>query len=243
MSDDFANVYADARRAHAYAGLEYPGTYYLAFRDLPALIGKPDPGHAALDFGCGAGRSTRFLRDLGFDRVVGVDISAEMVAAASAKDPGGDYRLLSGTGLEEVDEAAFDLIFSAFTFDNIPATDKTPILAAIHRTLKPGGRYVQLVSAPEIYWHEWTSFSTRDFPANREAVDGGAVHIVMLDVEDRRPVDDVFCTDARYRELFAAAGLDLVRRHQPVGRDDDPCDWVTETVVSPWSIYVLEAAR
>ena len=84
----FANTYDDDDRAGSYATLEYPGTYHLAFRDLPALIARHVTGTRALDFGCGAGRSTRFLKGLGFD-VVGVDISASMVARARERDPDG----------------------------------------------------------------------------------------------------------------------------------------------------------
>src|SRR3970282_1090528 len=82
----FSNVYDDPARSEAYATLDFPGTYYLAFRDLPTIIGAVPSGATALDVGCGAGRSTRFLRRLGFD-VVGVDISAEMVALAREADP------------------------------------------------------------------------------------------------------------------------------------------------------------
>src|SRR5262245_40604794 len=93
MSAKFSNVYDDQTRANAYAKLEFPGTYYLAFRDLPAIINEHVQGRNALDFGCGAGRSTRFLRDLGFE-VVGVDISEHMLARARERDPQGDYRLM-----------------------------------------------------------------------------------------------------------------------------------------------------
>ena len=50
----FFNVYDDAQRAEAYSKLEFPGTYYLAYRDLPAIIAEHVTGPAALDFGCGA---------------------------------------------------------------------------------------------------------------------------------------------------------------------------------------------
>jgi len=53
----FGNVYEDEERARAYATLQFPGTYYLAFRDLPALIRRYNGGSRALDFGCGTGRS------------------------------------------------------------------------------------------------------------------------------------------------------------------------------------------
>ena len=49
------NVYSDQRRAEAYAKLEFPGTYYLAYRDLPEIISKHVTGRTrAVDFGSGA---------------------------------------------------------------------------------------------------------------------------------------------------------------------------------------------
>jgi trans-aconitate methyltransferase len=61
----FTNSYADTTRAAAYAKLDFPGTYYLAFRDLPELIHTHTSKGKAIDFGCGAGRSTRFLKSYG----------------------------------------------------------------------------------------------------------------------------------------------------------------------------------
>ena len=69
MNAEFSNVYDDPLRAEAYSTLEFPGTYYLAFRDLPPILRTCVQGTRALDFGCGAGRSTRFLRGLGFETV------------------------------------------------------------------------------------------------------------------------------------------------------------------------------
>lgn len=83
---NFFNCYQDISRADAYATLEFANAYYLAYRDLPAVIGKHVMGSTALDFGCGTGRSTRFLRDLGF-AVSGVDISEEMLRIARSSGP------------------------------------------------------------------------------------------------------------------------------------------------------------
>jgi hypothetical protein len=98
---------------------------------------------------------------------------------------------------------------------------------------------INLVSAPALYVNEWASFSTREFAENRTAGGGDRVRIVMLDVDDRRPVEDFLWTDGDYRALYAAADLEVVELHRPLGTADDPFDWVSETHTSPWAIYVL----
>jgi SAM-dependent methyltransferase len=237
----FRNVYEDAARAEAYSRLEFPGTYFLAYRDLPEIFGRHVAGRRAVDFGCGAGRSTRFLRALGFD-VVGVDISADMIRKAREIDPSGDYRLVEPARLAGLAAGAWDLVFSAFTFDNIPQPDKVAQFRHLARLLAPAGRIVSLVSTPEIYTREWASFSTRDFPVNREARSGDVVRIVMTDVTDRRPVEDVVCSKADYREIYRKGGLEVVASHEPLGCHDEPYEWVNETRVAPWRIDVLERA-
>src|SRR6202035_1831093 len=148
MGSGFSNVYDDNIRANAYAALEFPGTYYLAYRDLPAIIRAHVQGKKALDFGCGTGRSTRFLRDLNFD-VVGVDIAERMLARARALDPVGDYRLVSDGNLGGLTQDRYDLVLSVFTFDNIPTMEKkVALFKALKRLLTGGGHIVSLVSSP-----------------------------------------------------------------------------------------------
>ena len=242
MSADFSNVYADRARADAYARLEFPGTYYLAFRDLPALIAEHVRGRRALDFGCGTGRSTRFLRGLDFE-VTGVDISEAMLARARERDPGCDYRLVPDGDLDPLPASAYDLVLSAFTFDNVPTMErKVRLFAGLRDALAEGGRIVNLVSSPEIYVHEWASFSTKDYPGNRAARSGERVCIVMLDVEDRRPVEDIVWFDEDYVEVYRRAGLSPLRAHRPLGIAAEPYPWVSETTIATWVIYVLGRA-
>ena len=239
---DFFNVYEDARRADSYSRLEFPGTYYLAFRDLPHIIAEHVKGKRALDFGCGAGRSTRFLRKLGFD-AVGIDISADMLRKAREIDPAGDYRLVEGADFRGIGSGAWDLVLSAFTFDNIPTRDlKVKTFRGLADLLPHGGAIVNLVSSPEIYTHEWASFTTKDFPENKRAMSGDKVKIVMTDVDDRRPVEDVVWSDEAYHDVYRASALETVATHAPLGRGDEPYAWVSETRVAPWVIYVLKKA-
>ena len=238
LNDTFSNVYEDEERARAYATLEFPGTYYLAFRDLPGLIRRHNRGSRALDFGCGTGRSTRFLRNLGLN-VVGADISQAMLDHARMLDPSGDYHLIRDNIADAFPAGSFDVILAAFTFDNMPTEAKADALRALAILLAPRGCLLLVVSSPEIYVHEWASFSTRDFSENCHAADGERVRIIMLDVPDRRPVEDVFCTDAHYRRLFENTGLRVLDVHRPLATGQEATRWISETTTSAWTIYVL----
>lgn len=237
----FHNVYDDEARAKSYAALEFPGTYYLAFRDLPAIIQEHVRRKEALDFGCGAGRSTRFLAGLGF-HVTGIDISASMIQLARSADPGGRYLLVGDGDLSAFAPRSIDLVLSAFAFDNIPdVARRRSLLRGLRDLLAADGRIVLLGSRPDIYRHEWVSFSTNAFSENREATSGDLVRIVMKDVVDARPVVDVLWSHDDYLDLFGASGLELIARHEPLGREDEPCEWLSETTIAPWVIYVLGA--
>jgi len=236
---NFVNCYEDFNRANAYATLEFANTYYLAYRDLPAILTEHVSGTRALDFGCGTGRSTRFLRKLGFN-VTGVDISEDMLRIARAADPSGDYRLVLGDNLNEFAVGAFDLVLSAFTFDNIPGAMKVRVFCDLRQLLAPNGAIVSVVSSPEIYAHEWASFTTKDFPENAAARSGDVVRIVVTDHQDRRPVEDIVCTDESYREVCREAGLEMIQMFKPLAKGNEPYPWVNETRIAPWVIYVLK---
>jgi len=236
----FKNVYSDPKLAEAYSKLAFANTYHLAYRDIPELVRKHVHGRRALDFGCGTGRSTRFLRGLGLE-AIGVDISAEMVGKARELDPDGDYRVIGNGDFSSLPAGGFDLVMSAFTFDNIPTAPwKVTLMRGLGRLLAPDGKVINLVSSPEIYTHEWASFSTRDFPENASARSGDLVRIVSLDIEDRRPAVDVLWTDGSYREVYREAGLGVVAVHRPLAKGTEPYRWVNETRIAPWVVYVLE---
>lgn len=234
------NSYEDAKRAEAYAKLEFPGTYYLAYRDLPEIMFEHVKGRKAIDFGCGTGRSTRFLQKLGFD-TVGIDIAEDMIKKAREIDPKGDYRLVEDGDLNQFESSAYDLVLCAFTFDNVPTMEKkVKNFREIGRLLKSKGRIVNIVSSPEMYTHEWASFSTKDFPENKYAKNGDKVRIIITELEDKRPVEDVIWTDEHYQETYKKAGLELVRTYKPLAKENEQYKWVNETRIAPWVIYVLK---
>jgi SAM-dependent methyltransferase len=239
----FTNCYDDKTRADAYAKLEFANTYYLAYRDLPEIFREHVQGKKALDFGCGTGRSTRFARRLGFE-VTGVDIAGEMIAKARELDPAGDYRLVNDGDLRGLEAGTFDLVLSLFTFDNVPGADtKVGLFRDLGLLLKASGKLVSVVSAPEIYLHEWASFSTKDYPENRTARTGDVVRIITTDFADSRPTEDILWTDESYRDVYRRAGLEIVSTYKPLANGDEPYTWVNETKIAPWVIYVLAKHR
>jgi SAM-dependent methyltransferase len=239
----FSNVYEDAKRAEAYSKLEFPGTYYLAYRDLPEIMSEHVKGRKAIDFGCGTGRSTRFLKKLGFD-VVGVDIAEDMIKKARELGPEGDYRLIEDGDFGQLASNAFDLVLSVFTFDNVPTLGKkVRNFRGLGILLKNEGRIVNVVSSPEIYTHEWASFSTKGFPENEHAKSGDKVRIIQTDTEDKRPVEDIVWTDEYYRETYERAGLELIKTYKPLAKVSEPYKWINESKIAPWVIYVLKKKK
>jgi len=234
------NSYENAKRAEAYARLEFPGTYYFAYRDLPVIIFEHVKGGKAVDFGCGTGRSTRFLHKLGFD-VIGVDIAENMIKKTRELDPKGKYLLLEEGDFTRLKNNSYDLVLSAFTFDNIPSMgEKIKLFKKIVKLLNNKGKLINLVSPPEIYTHEWLSFSTKNFPENKCAKSGDKVKIIITDLEDKKPVEDIIWTDEYYQETFKRAGLEIVKTYKPLAQKHEPYKWINETSMVPWVIYILK---
>jgi len=241
----FKNVYEDDIYSDAYSKLEFPNDYYLAYRDLPEIFSEhvTKTSGKAIDFGCGTGRSTRFLKKHGFD-ATGVDISKDMLDKARVIDPNGSYQLIKNSDFSNLEKDSYDLIISIFTFDNIPGVDnRANIMKGLKNLLNAEGTMILLDSTPELYVNEWASFSTKDFPQNKLAKSGDKVYDIITDVEDRRPCVDILWTDDDYKICFNTAKLNLVTTHNPLGKAEEPYNWINETKIAPWVIYVLKKTK
>jgi len=105
----------------------------------------PDPqGRALLDIGCGMGFALRAMRQYGFDRVLGVDVSPEQIAACKRLgEPGelvDDTRVfLSACRLK------FDVVLLLDVLEHVPKVEQIELLAAVYDVLSPGGRILLTV--------------------------------------------------------------------------------------------------
>jgi len=107
------------------------------------------------EIGCGPGQIARYLKDRGV-KIRGLDLSAEMVAAASRLNP--DIPFTQGDMLAlDLPDDSFAGIVSFYAIIHLRREDVTAALKEMRRVLKPGGRL--LVSfhggEGELHRDEW----------------------------------------------------------------------------------------
>ena len=93
----------------------------LVARMLERLAFSPR-GKTVLELGCGAGRMTRSFAQR-FERVIAVDVSAEMLSRAQALHDGSrsiEWRRGNGTNLSGVPEGSVDFVFSYLVLQHLP---------------------------------------------------------------------------------------------------------------------------
>jgi len=137
------NIYDNAGFFAGYARLR---------RSVDGLDGAPEwptlksmlpdlAGRRVVDLGCGFGWFCRFARAAGAAEVLGLDVSANMLAQAreTTSDPAITYRQADLETLA-LPEASFELAYSSLTLhylENLGA-----LFATVHRALTPDGHFV-----------------------------------------------------------------------------------------------------
>ena len=112
-----------------------------------ALDGSPvaPPGtELAIEIGSGLGRICRALAER-FGRVVGIDVSSEMVERARelVADPRIEFQVGDGVSLAPLEDASADMILSFTVFQHIPSTRVIEgYIIEAGRVLRPGGVFV-----------------------------------------------------------------------------------------------------
>lgn len=119
------------------------------------LLARADlkPDDIVLDLGCGDGRhSASLAARVPQGRVLGVDLSEEMIRYASAQFAQRDYPNLR-FAIGDASALTFDREFSV-VFSNLAlhwVRDHTPVLQGVARALRPDGRFYMQMSARGTY--------------------------------------------------------------------------------------------
>jgi len=111
------------------------------------LLGRLD-GSAVLDLACGQGVASRAIAEAGADTVVGVDSSPQMLANARRHGSPDTLRYVEDDAqqLRHFDDETFDAVSCQLGLMDIP--DLSATLVAVHRVLRPSGRFVFVIGHP-----------------------------------------------------------------------------------------------
>ncbi len=154
-----------------------------ARRWVDDLLSRLEDGSAVLDLGCGGGRDAA-QRIAARHRYMGVDISEEQLRRARASIPNG--RFLQADVIElELEDPSFDAVVSLFMFGHIPRAAQAPLMAAIHRWLRPGGWLLVTMGigdTADVIEEDWLGapmfFASFDEETNRRLLDAAGFELV-----------------------------------------------------------------
>jgi ubiquinone/menaquinone biosynthesis C-methylase UbiE len=140
--DQIAEQYQMAKKSPWRLHIEH----FTLFELLGDLSGK-----SVLDLACGEGYYTRALKSAGAARVLGLDLSAEMIKLARAREAeqplGVEYRVQDARDFQP--DEGFDLVCAAYLLNYARTREELlEMYRAVARALKPGSRFVTVNDNP-----------------------------------------------------------------------------------------------
>ena len=140
--DDEAFFQQYSQMSRSVQGLSAAGEWHALRALLPDLRGA-----RVLDLGCGFGWHCRYAAEQGAASVVGLDLSANMLAEAARRNPHARI-VYQRSAIEDSDfpPQSFDLVLSSLALHYVPSF--AGVCAMVARLLKPGGHFVFSVEHP-----------------------------------------------------------------------------------------------
>jgi len=229
-------AYADGS-AELYGSLGIEGTtYQIGFDAVAELLGDI-AGRTFLDFGCGTGRSARFLRALGARHVYAVDHDQDMIGQALSRELEG-VTFMRIDGPIPLPDVSVDGAVSMNVFIEI----RTPgamrrACGEIARTLRPGAPFILESSSPMAFGYTFRSYS---YPYTGPLRSGETTPCVVTTPAGQLVIQDTYWTEDDYVDAIGQAGLTVATIGYP--RPRDPAAWATDESAVPPCI-IIEARK
>lgn len=129
-----------------------------------------------LDIGCGYGRTLEELQNAGYNNLIGIDFSKEMIKLAKTKNPSIDFRPTNGSILDFPDDSIDSVILLA-VLTCIPDKDnQKQLIGEVHRVLKKEGIiYINdyLLNDTNMYLERYKKYQDKYEYGVFETSDGG----------------------------------------------------------------------
>lgn len=207
--DSIAQSYQESRKVV----LSLPETYtYLS------LIGDIS-GQTILELGCGEGFYTRKLKQKGASRVIGIDLSEQMVELAreqEAREPlGVEYMVCDVLELGKIGE--FDIVTATYLLNHAQTKEQLfKMCQSIVCNLKSGGRFIainnNLELSPEFYPLS-EKYGRRQSIAGGILKEGSPITVTLFDSVNQATFVDFYLGRPTYEWAFEQAGLKEVIWH------------------------------
>ncbi|MBS0207134.1 MAG: class I SAM-dependent methyltransferase [Planctomycetes bacterium] len=232
---------------------------YQRSKSLPFRVYSEIPNHLeilgdlrgldVLDLACGEGFYTRLIRHAGAARVVGVDVSPQMIALARHQEheaaSGIEYVVGAAESIHDL--GTFDVVSTAFLLNC--AADQSILngmTQAISRSLVPGGRLVATLG--DLGHQPGVDYSTYGMSTNVTAglAEGAPYNITFLLDVDTFSITDFNHSQATYAAACQAAGLKVLGWHPCTVTDEGIRQYGTEywyTWLSNPCLWRLEAQK
>ncbi|WP_212006150.1 class I SAM-dependent methyltransferase [Chitinophaga sp. HK235] len=202
--DHIANSYRAIAESIPYRGPEW----YSLYTRLGSLIGK-----SVLDLGCGDGMSSRRLKSWGAARVVGVDVSEEMIRLArlteQEQNNGVEYVLADVATMGRI--GTFDVVTASYLLHYaISRTQLEQIARSVYENLRPGQSFItsnlnpQQPAVPSLFLPEHKLHFKLISGLLEE---GSTIRCTLLSDGQEVSFDTYWYSWKTYQEVFRAAGF------------------------------------
>lgn len=220
--------------------LSHEDPSHLAFRDIPQLINdyckQPPALLKGLDYGCGSGNSTVFLKSQGFKNTLGIDISQAMLLRARKRDPAGIYLRTSGNKTAFPSES-FNFVLSSFVLVE-QSTEQAvqSFMDEIYRLLKPGGACILITPSTHLFnnRNDWVDYSIKGF--TNKLKNGNQVSYIY---KGTILFQDYYWSEGYTQKAGLKAGFTFTDIHQPLAFQEDLVTWKSEYTTPLYNNYVF----
>jgi ubiquinone/menaquinone biosynthesis C-methylase UbiE len=205
-------------------------TYEPIFDEMARLLGSLE-GETALDFGCGTGRTARFLLTLNAQKVIGVDHNITMLSLAKQANIKNAEFYLIEKELVPLPDNSVDVALSHMVFVECKSLEQIKqALCEIYRVLKPGGQCVIVSGNPESVGHEFVSWVDK----KPEGFRSGSPIICTIKGEKPFIVEDVCWLEQDYHDVLKSVGFQVNQVTFPLAKGEG---WLSETRISPAMLF------
>jgi SAM-dependent methyltransferase len=246
-----------------HAKLDIDATMYLAYRDLPILLSehlfsKNKNQYKILDYGCGAGTSTKIFADL-FQKMDiraefwGIDINENNIRLAAEKNPNAKFTLIGDDTFPEDLKGGFDLVLCYFVLLENTYEHMLKLLERVNSALCEAGVAIIVNCTAKAYdqtkeWYSANAHYVENTPTVYDASknklrlqDGQRVKMTMLDKSTSTGFTffDYFHRRQTYKKAYHEADLTLLASRKPLGTDLDGKVWKSEKETPIYRIDIL----